>query len=593
MALCRQMTQDREPTDMRGQLGVREGLLYAVLAMAITFGASLKLLPGVIAGGLINPDSYMRLVRLEEGLRHHDVAYVVARDGSGAGTLLHWSHLIDTLLLLLAAPFRLAMDTHSALHAAAMVFGPLCMGGLGVALAWAVAPVANRSWLWLTPIAASLSAAIASYGLVGVAHHHVPLLVVAAMVCGYALRGALGLARSGSGLAMGTWAALGIWLSPESMPFTLIGFGGLWLAWLLTPRPGLASMIAETAAAFAIVVIVAFVADPPYAGFGSVEIDRLSVVYVGLAIVISCTGVAAKLLDRAGRTRMIAGIAVPVLCLAAWLACFPAVLRGPSGLMSAQDTHAMLDNIVEMMPVHGVVEAAEYLLTGSLAAIALAWMAVIRRSPLLAYASVCACVLVALGAMHVRFSAYSAALGAVMLPILIARCSAYLSDWPDAGQAAIRVGLMAVFVLLPCGIALPSARASTDRAAPSCSLDDALSLLADHAGQVVLTNPNDTPELLYQTRVLTVGSLYHRNVAAFMRLRAAWRSEPSETIPAAVRATGASLVLFCPSRARSTMVTDLPANTLMDRLNQGYVPPWLLKLGENRRSGYLLYEVMP
>lgn len=587
------MTLNREPIDVRVRLSVREVLLYALLPTAITLGESLKVLPGVLAGGLINPDSYMRLVRLQEGLRHDDIAYVVARDGSGGGTLLHWSHLIDTLLLLLAAPFRLVMDTHGALHAAAVVFGPLCMGALGIALAWAVAPLTERRWLWLTPVAASLSAAIASYGLAGVVHHHVLLLVVAVMVCGYALRGALGLARGGDGLAMGVWAAIGIWLSPESMPFTLIGFGGLWLAWLLTPRSGLAPMIAETAAAFAIVVIVAFVADPPYAGYGSVEIDRVSIVYVGLAIAIVCIGCTAMLFERAGRTRVLAGIAVPVLCIAAWLACFPAVVRGPDGLMSAHDTHAMLDNIVEMMPVQGVVEAADNLLTGTLAAISLAWLAVARRSPLLGYAAVCACVLVVLGAMHVRFSAYSAALGAAMLPILIARCSAYLSDWSDATQAMVRVSLMAVFLLLPCGLSLSSARASTGGAAPSCSLDDAAALLADHAGQTVLTNPNYSPELLYRTHVLTVGSLYHRNVAAFMRLRAAWRSAPSDIVPAAVSATGASLVLFCPSPARSTLVTDLPRNTLLDRLNQGHVPPWLHKLSEDRRSGNVLYEVMP
>jgi hypothetical protein len=593
VALCGRMTPDREPIDVRLRLDVREVLLYALLPAAITLGGSLRLLPHVRTGGLIDPDSYMRLVRLEDGLRHHDIAYVVAGDGSGGGTLLHWSHLLDTFLLLLAIPFRLFMDTHSALHAAAVVFGPICMGTLGVALAWAVTPLANRSWLWLTPVAASLSTAIASYGLLGVAHHHVPLLTVAAMVCGYAVRGALGLARGGDGLAMGVWAAVGIWLSPESMPFTLIGFGGLWLAWLLVPRSGLAPMIAETAAAFAIVVIVAFLTDPPYAGYGSVEIDRLSIVYIGLAIAIACIGCAAMMFERAGQVRVVTGIAVPVICLASWLVCFPTVLRGPSGLMSPKDAHAMLDVIVEMMPVHGIVESAEYLLTGSLAAVWLVWVAIVHRSPLLGYVAVCAGLLVALGAMHVRFSAYSAALGAAMLPILIARCTAYLSEWSDTSQGIVRVCIIATFVLLPCGMALPSAHASTGAAAPSCSLSGGATLLADHAGQVVLADPSDSPELLYRTHVLTVGSLYHRNVAAFMRLRTAWRSAPSDAVPAAVRATDAVLVLFCPSPARSKLIADLPPNTLLDQLNQGHTPPWLDKLSEDRRSGYVLYEVMP
>lgn len=122
---------------------------------------------------------------------------------------------------------------------------------------------------------------------------------------------------------------------------------------------------------------------------------------------------------------------------------------------------------------------------------------------------------------------------------------------------------------------------------------DGAALLADHAGQIVMTNPGTSPELLYRTHVLTVGSLYHRNVAAFIRLRAAWCSGPSDIVPAAVRATGASLVLFCPSPARSMLVANLPPDTLLDRLNQGHVPLWLQKLSEDSRSGNILYEVVP
>ncbi len=70
------------------------------------------------------------------------------------------------------------------------------------------------------------------------------------MVAGYAPRGALGLVRKGDGFAMGAWAGIGIWLTPESMPFTLMAFAGLWLAWLQQPGSGHSRMIAETAAAF-------------------------------------------------------------------------------------------------------------------------------------------------------------------------------------------------------------------------------------------------------------------------------------------------------------------------------------------------------
>lgn len=582
---------DRDGGALRFNL--REGLVYALLPVAITVALSAKILPGVLAGGLVNPDSYMRLVRLQDEIQRHDVGYLVARDGSGGGTLLHWSHLLDMLLCLIAAPFRLAMNWHDALHAAAVLFGPLCMAALGVALAWAVAPVAHRRWLWLTPAAVALAAAVTPYGLPGEAHHHVLLIVVAAMTAGYALRAALGLIRDGDGLAMGAWGGLGIWISPETMPLTLMAFGGLWLAWLLQPEGRRTRMIREAAVGLLLVVCGTYAVDPPYAGYASVEIDRISIVYVGLALAIGVAACAAAFVPDSGKRRMLIGLLVPAACLAAWLALFPIVARGTDGLMNAHDTQAMLGAIVEMLPVRGAAQAVEFLLTGTLIAAVLTWFGVSHRSVLVGYAALCACILVVLGALHVRFAAYPAAASAAMLPVLLDRCGTSLAGWPESARACVRVALMAIFVLVPCGVALPAANAAQRAGAASCDLANSTAMLADHAGQIVLSNPNSVPELLYRTRVLTVGSLYHRNVAAFMRLRAAWRSTPGDTVPAAVRATGATLILFCPSPTRSLLVADVPPATLLDRLNQGHVPAWLHKVSEDRLSGNVLYEVVP
>src|SRR5579871_2066919 len=197
-------------------IGWKNGALYALLPMLISLATSAKALPGVFAGGLIDPDSYMRLVRIQEG-----AGYVIARDASGTGAVLHWSHLLDMLLLLLAAPFRLFMGAGEALHAAAVMLGPLGVAALGFALAWALAPFVDRRWLWLAPVTAALSSAIAPYGMPGVAHHHVLLIVVVVVMAGYAARRALGRAAAADGLALGAWAGVGIWLSPESMPLIL------------------------------------------------------------------------------------------------------------------------------------------------------------------------------------------------------------------------------------------------------------------------------------------------------------------------------------------------------------------------------------
>ena len=53
------MTPDREPIDVRLRLDVREVLLYALLPAAITLGGSLRLLPHVLTGGLIDLHSHV------------------------------------------------------------------------------------------------------------------------------------------------------------------------------------------------------------------------------------------------------------------------------------------------------------------------------------------------------------------------------------------------------------------------------------------------------------------------------------------------------------------------------------------------------
>jgi hypothetical protein len=110
---------------------------------------------------------------------------------------------------------------------------------------------------------------------------------------------------------------------------------------------------------------------------------------------------------------------------------------------------------------------------------------------------------------------------------------------------------------------------------------------------VVLTDPNLVPELLYRTRILTVGSLYHRDAAAYMRLRAAWRAEPGDAVPQAVQATRARFVLACRGGPRSLLVQDLPKTTLWDALIAGTPPAWLTAVAEDVQSGLVLYRVQP
>jgi hypothetical protein len=238
------------------------------------------------------------------------------------------------------------------------------------------------------------------------------------------------------------------------------------------------------------------------------------------------------------------------------------------------------------------------LLGGVLALLVLAWLAVTRRSWLWAYAACTIGVTLVLAAVHIRFATYGAVAAAACLPVAVSEATTRL-----AGSALLpvaRVALLAVAMLATRADALFARKpAAAAPAGAACNLREAATLLAPFGEAVVLADVNDVPELLYRTRVRTVGSLY-LNVAGFGRLRAAWRSmpgaEPPEAVgagaPEAVRATGASLVLFCRRPGRSLLVADLPAETLLDRLGRGDVPAWLEPVAPPG-GGYALYRIRP
>lgn len=589
-------TRKSAPANTSGTISWREMLAYFSLAAVIDTITGLRVFPAVMDGALVNPDSYMRLVRLRDILAQHAPLHAVARDGSGNGTVLHWSHLLDSILLLLAAPLSIAADQQTALHWAALALGPISSGFLAIAAAWAMAPFSDREWRWLGALLAAISPAIVGYALPGVVHHHVLVAVAAVMAAGWAIRAPA--AGAAAGTMMGAWAAAGIWLTPESMPFILAAFGGLGIAWIVqsaSRRSGEALRAAGTS--FLLLIAAALAVDPPFAGAGAAEIDRLSIVYLALAAMVCLIGWAIWWidgLDLLPRSRGIAGAAVALAGFAAWLAAFPTVLAGPAGLISADEARSMFGGIAEMRPVTRVNDACTFLMDGVLAALGAAALAAWTRSLLWSYAAACASLLVVLGLWHLRFSTYSATAAAAMLPVMLTVICRALAQRPARVMAAVRVPVIALFLLFPEAAHIGnvfSASEAAEASAPGCDVRTLGPLLAHHAGQVVLADVSETPALLYWTDVRTVGSLYHRNVAAFMRLRAAWRSGPSDDVPQAVAATGASLVLFCPQAPRSLLVADLPPETLFDRLSRGEVPRWLVRLGDDPASGYVLYGV--
>jgi hypothetical protein len=578
-----------------GRFSPKQALVCFALAAMIDVAISAYRLPAVLKGALINPDSYMRLVRLQDILTEHAPVDVVARDGSGAGTVLHWSHLLDSLLLIVAAPLAALVGEHDALRWAGVALGPLNAGLLGMALAWAAAPLSDPAWRWTAALSGIIAMPILGYALPGVVHHHILVAVAAVMCAGWA--GRVGLAGTSAGWQLGAWAAFGLWLTPEGMPIALMAFGAVGLGWLQHPsdrRWGAA--LAGGTTILAVLVALILAVDPPFGGYLTVEIDRISIAYLAMSAFGAAVGWLLYSLDWLGlapQPRAFAGGAAAVMATVAWLALYPAVLAGPDGVLNGEHAHAF-DGISEMLPVGSLEDAAFFLLQGVFGAAVAMSLAIRRRSLAFAYAASCVLLLVLAAALHRRFATYAACAGAIALPVAITLISTRLADRPPLWAASARLALLLFLFMAPLAahFMFPSAGAAEAGRAGRCDVASAVAMLRPFTGQIVLADVNDTPEILYRTDLRTVGSLYHRDAAGYLRLRAAWRSSELDRLPQAVTATGASLLLFCRSAARSFMVADLPADTLWDRLRRSDPPVWLREVPQPPGSDFKIYDIV-
>ncbi|MBV8095264.1 MAG: hypothetical protein JO110_18940, partial [Acetobacteraceae bacterium] len=109
-------------------LSVFDAASYMLISILFACIAGRDAFWGAMRGSLVNPDSYMRLIRLQEILRQQAPLHTVPRDGSGLGTVLHWSHLLDSIVLALACPLVPVFGWHAALYWIAVAFGPLSLG---------------------------------------------------------------------------------------------------------------------------------------------------------------------------------------------------------------------------------------------------------------------------------------------------------------------------------------------------------------------------------------------------------------------------------------------------------------------------------
>jgi hypothetical protein len=609
-------TRDREASHAVAPLA-RHYLLFFALAASMQILASGGYLTQVWHGSLIDPDSYMRLLRIEQGLKlGHLVNTIHGRDDSGAALVIEWSRLFDAALVMLAAPLVPWLGWHKALYWAGVVSGPMAAGFLGLSLCFAVAPLVTRGWLWSTAMFAPLTYGIWAFEFIGTVNYRIVMVAATAVTAGFTLRAAgvtpfqkddlrPGPARRGAGFAAGVAGGIAVWISSETMPFALLCFVGIGWSWMFR-RTG--NAIAASGLGFLATLALGLWCDPPAGGYWARELDRLSFVYLALGFAVAGAALWLAALDRMTLSpgwRRVLGLAGALGAFALWLGAFPSVALGPYALLPADQMRLFFGAALEAQPVHGIANAVEMLAPGLLALAAIlarVWQTGRWGEARGAWVIMAVTTLFALGltARFILFARWPAALGAAMLPVALAGVTRRFAARPNVAAAA-RIGLVAALVVAPYAGGIAAARSGRLAARPgsvppvSCAMRRIGPLLAPAAGQIALSGVAEVPELLYRSRIIAVGSLYQHGVEGYLRARAAWRAPVGTGTqpPAAVRATGAGFVLFCPRSGPDALARGAPPDALWFALSAGHPPPWLRLVGTLPGTGFRLYRITP
>ncbi len=153
---------------------------------------------------------------------------------------------------------------------------------------------------------------------------------------------------------MGLFAGIGIWLSPEAMPFGLMAFGAVFLSWATRPTPGTAGALAASGCVFLAIIAIGVLIDPPRAGRSVAEFDRISVVFLCQAAIVCALcwvprGLAPLGLSWPLRFSLIGMAGAAGVAL--WLSLFPDYLRGLAGLMTPEEVAALFPSNAEWAPL--------------------------------------------------------------------------------------------------------------------------------------------------------------------------------------------------------------------------------------------------
>jgi len=568
-----------------------------VFPMFIDIGFGWRHFSSIMDGYLSDPDSYMRLLRIRQGIDHGTLLNYVMRDDSGHPLIIEWSRLYDAVILFLASPLTVFMPVMTAVKTAGILATPLWSGLTAVAIAYGVQPFCkNKSALVFAGICIGLMPGIFRINAFGTIQYHMFLACVMTWAIAFAGRVIYNQNNNEDvtimSLASGLVGGLAIWAMPETWPFILCSYAAL--VWL--DEPTKKSLIPlKWTTGFLIATSIGAIIDPPSV---FIEYDRISIVYVWLSLLLFMGAFLRSLIVPVFHNfiEKLVLFVIPMIFCLIWFVVWPNIIKGPWGLTTPQDFKLFFGSAVETLPPSNFWMGLSLAGPGIWAAIYCLWLVVQAAKKhnwnTMGAASIgwIACLFAAgLTLRFQLFSAFSSIAGAAIIPLLIS----YGIDKGDNLKGALTrisyglLGVVPFLALFPMAAQGHAHKAKIDFPIKQCRLTKGAAHLIDIAGRSIVLAPIDrVPAILYNTETTGVGSIYQHGISHYVEAVKAWQSKSmTGAVPESVIKTKAKYIAFC---------ADVPPpgatpKTLWANLAHGKVPTWLTEVGTS--GNWSLYRI--
>jgi len=567
---------------------------------------------------LIDPDSYMRLVRIRELWQTGEwFDTVIVRANAPYGDALHWTRPFDVILLLGIVILKPFLGFEEALYWSGAAVSPLLLLLTAAAIGWAGAPILRSQDRFFAMAFLLLQPAVLVYGMIGRADHHALQLLLFALHLGFVLRLLINPLNVGTAIGAGLTLALGLWVSTEfllSLALLLVAFGVLWLQNERWAVPASIYCIV-----FAVGVGAAIAVERPFADWFTVSFDRLSIVHLTLAIVCVAAWTllatfARSVWARRPSQRALLALAAAAGALALMYALFPRFFGGPMVDVDPLLFPLWMDNVGELRPIlldgHDSVSRVIFYIGPAILTLPyLAVMAISRfgepESRLYGVLLLASVMMIGLAMQHVRFAPLAELTFAIPLADILSRFRNWagrLVQQPlsDVLRTVISGAMLVGFLVTGSVVGATPEQNNTLVRRDRCPLAQLSAILNDPVGlgdrrRIIVAMIDHGPELLYHTGHAVIATPYHRNRTGIIDTHHIMTNPEESVSRNLIDRRGGDLLLICPNGPEQlTYGEAAEKSSLFSRILAGNPPRWLVpvSLPESVAQSVRLFRIV-